>query len=349
MSKHLSRRNVLTAGISTAGLFLGTSSTKSAPESQSRDSNPPFLAPWSPPPNLKRDLTPGDTPVRLACSAYRLNSPKDMGITEMVKRVHDKGYTSVGASFGLFNRNYWLDASESEIKELKDALKKYDVLFFDIHGAVNNIHPDLTERRKINNWIIEQMEAAERVGCPLVTTHVGSRAPGAVHPHPENWTWETWDLGVKVMKQILKDTEGMKCVLAIEPDSLVQINNPSSCRHLVDECGPRIQICLDPVNMSNLQMHYRKTEFLNECFDLLDEDIIICHAKDIALENSLQPMLKQVEPGKGTMDYETYLARLSRLKWPRTLLLEHLPAEKYPAVKKFIEDTAVKVGVKIYS
>jgi hypothetical protein len=48
------------------------------------------------------------------------------------------------------------------------------------------------------------------------------------------------------------------------------------------------------------------------------------------------------------MDYEVYLTHLSRLKNPRPLLLEFLPAEQYPQAKKFIEDTAAKVGVKIH-
>ena len=52
--------------------------------------------------------------------------------------------------------------------------------------------------------------------------------------------------------------------------------------------------------------------------------------------------------GTGTMDYETYLVRLSRLSYPRTLLIEHIPDKEYPEAKKFIEETAAKVGVKIY-
>ena len=38
-----------------------------------------------------------------------------------------------------------------------------------------------------------------------------------------------------------------------------------------------------------------------------------------------------------------------RMKYTRPFLLEFLPAEKYPLAKKYIEDTARNVGVKIYS
>ena len=347
MLKKTTRRNVLSiAATASSGLLLSPGMSHAAPKSSSPQ--PDFLSPWSPPPNEKKDLTTGTTPVRLACSSYRVNYSADADITGMVKKVRDMGYTSTSFGAGLFNRNPWLDAPESAVSELKAALKQYDVTFFDMHSVCNLIHPDLDERRKIKSWFIEQMEAAERIGCPMVTAHVGSMAPGAVHPHPDNWTRETWDLGVKEVRQIIADTTGLKCVLAFEPDSLVQVNNPWACRQLVDDCGPRAQICLDPVNMSNLEYHYRKTEYINACFDLLGEDIHCCHAKDIKLEDSLQPRLVQTEPGTGTMDYETYLARLSRLDHPRTLLLEHLPTERYPDVKKFMEETAEKVGVTIY-
>ena len=56
--------------------------------------------------------------------------------------------------------------------------------------------------------------------------------------------------GERFARQLVKDTAGMKCVFGVEPDSLVQINNPRACRQLVDDCGPRVQICLDPVNMT---------------------------------------------------------------------------------------------------
>ncbi len=58
--------------------------------------------------------------------------------------------------------------------------------------------------------------------------------------------------------------------------------------------------------------------------------------------------ITEVPAGQGTMDYETYLVRMSRMKWPRTLLIEHIRPEDYPVAKSFIENTAQRVGVEIY-
>ena len=115
-----------------------------------------------------------------------------------------------------------------------------------------------------------------------------------------------------------------------------------------DVGDPRIKVTLDPQNMLNLNTYYRTTELVNECFDLLGEDICYAHCKDVRIEETMLPAFKWVLVGTGTMDYETYLTRLSRLKYTRALLLEFLPKEKFPEAKKYVEETAKKVGVTIY-
>ena len=356
MPNYISRRKALAAGAASTGMLLGASCAQKEQEGMEtplQTSHPPFLTPWSPPADLKRDLTPGSTPIRLASwsSLTSLNYPKNLSITETVKRIRDMGYTS-GNSYAGRNRNPWLDASESEIRELKEALKTYDVTFFDVHTVTDNIHPDLSQRQKNHKHVAETCEAAERVGCPMVTTHTGTcSTESPVAPHKDNWTWETWKLSVDGIRQILKDTSGMKVALGIEAVNMTASNNPRAHRQLIDEIGdPRLNICLDPVNMIHLGVYFRNTELINECFDLLGEHIIAAHAKDTYITpDRMSAYITEVAPGKGLLDYETYLVRLSRLSSPRTLLIEHIPDEEYPEAKKYIEDTAAKVGVTIYT
>ncbi|GAJ00633.1 unnamed protein product, partial [marine sediment metagenome] len=278
--------------------------------------------------------------------------PKDMSITEMVKRIRDAGYTSGNAYTGMTSgKNPWLDTSETEIAELKEALKKYDVTFFDMHTVGNNIHPDLEKSRQSLQYIAESCEAAERVGCPMVTTHAGNCSPeSAIAPHKDNWTWETWKHVVDGMKQILRDTAGMKVELGIEAVNMTCMNNPRAHLQLIEDVGdPRIKVLLDPVNMISLRNYFRTTELINECFDLLGENIIAAHAKDTyTLPDRMSVYITEVAPGRGLLDYETYLVKLSRLSYPRTLLIEHIPDDQYSEAKKFIENIAANVRVKIY-
>jgi len=356
MAGHISRRKALARGAALTGATLSAGGCETRTQSKSvRDDAhcPPFLTPWSPPPDLNRDLTPGPSPIRLGAwsSTTTLNYPQDMSITDLVKRVRDSGYTTANASYGKNRRNPWLEASEGDIRELKAALKTYDVTFFDMHTYTNNIHPDPAERRENHRYVIEQCEAAERVECPMVTTHTGTKSDNIpISPHPDNWTWETWKESVAVIKQLLNDTSGMKVRFGIEAVNMTASNNPRAHRRLLDDVGdPRLKICLDPVNMMHLGVYYRNTELLHECFELLGDEIIAAHAKDTwVLPDRMSAYITEPAAGKGILDYETYLVGLSRLGHVCPLIIEHIPDEQYAAAKKYIEDTAARVGVIFY-
>jgi len=167
---------------------------------------------------------------------------------------------------------------------------------------------------------------------------------------PDNWTEKTWKVLVDSCRQVLKDTAGCKAALGMEAQVTTNIDGPKAHKRLMDDVGDkRIAVNLDPVNMCSLANYYHTTELLNECFDLLGEQILGAHAKDTYIIPDQQTVhVQEVCSGRGVMDYETYLVRLSRMKWPRTLLPEHVPADQLIEAKAYIEKVAAKVGVKIY-
>ena len=302
-----------------------------------------FLEQWSPSKDYKRNIVPGNSHIRLSCSAYCIHYEKGKSIGDMVKNVRDKGYTACEAN------DNWKFATDSDIRELKAALKQYDVLFYAMHLCINNIHTDLVERRKNQKRVAEMIETADRLGLSFIVTHTGSCDDSPTKPHRDNWTKETWDTSVKAIKQIISDTSGSKVNLAVEALNPCNINNPKAHVRLKNDVGDsRVKVTLDPTNMLNTTNYYRTTEHIDLCFQLLGEDIQYAHAKDVLWLPEMLPAFKWVIPGTGTMDYETYLANLSRLSRPRVLFLEFLEEKDYPQAKKFVEDTAVKVGVKIY-
>ncbi len=313
--------------------------------------NPYWITPFSPPVGYKPDLTPGPMSVRLCSHRVGLRYPaKNQSLAEQVKNVRDQGFTACESGISRYNDSPWLKITESELRELNDALIKYDVDFYGLHTTGSNIQANLEEREQCIRYTIKGCEAAERLGLRNVTTHIGSVDSTPFYVHPDNWTMETWKLGMDVFRRILRETSGMKVCLGIEATNMTIMNNPRAHLRMIEELGdPRIKVCLDPVNMTNLQWYHRNTELIEECFDLLADHIIYAHAKDNYIEKKMSIYLTEVAPGKGVIDYETYLVRLSRLNFQCPLMLEHLPSEEeYAFAKKYIEDTAKKVGVEIY-
>lgn len=300
----------------------------------------------------RRDLKPGNTPVRLALSPLRIHYPEDKDMDGMVRRIREAGYTSATTISTRDARNPLLGATDSEISALKAALKKYDVVIFDVMTWCNPIHPDTATRAKFTKYVVESIETAERIGAPMITSVTGSCNPDSYNGiHRDNWTKETWDFTIKCFKQILRDTAGMKTALGMEATVTTNLDGVEAhVRFKQDMNGDsRVKVCMDPTNMISLQNYFHTTELLEECFDRLGEDILGCHAKDpLILPDKMLCYVTEVAPGKGVMDYETYLARMSRMKWPRTLFIEHLTDEEYPGAKAFILQTAKKAGVKVH-
>ena len=185
MTQRITRRSALAAGALTAGALAGSAAGPREARALKRTWGDDALSPFSPAVDVRRDLTPGNTPIRLSCSSYGLHYSEGMDIGAAVKSVRDAGYTAAEGNDG------WKKASDSEIREFKDACRQHDVWFYTIHCCINNIHPDPVERRKINKRTAENIEAAERMGVDFIVSHTGSCAEGPTRPHRDNWTNET--------------------------------------------------------------------------------------------------------------------------------------------------------------
>lgn len=331
----ISRRKAFQIGAAATGALFGVAGTSFA---------------WNPGPdeNLKKDLKPGNTPIRLAGGMGREGNEE---YEVMVKRVRNSGYTAVAVG-----PDPWHDMPESELTQVRAALKKYDVDVYEVGGYRNMLHTVEAERQKNLKHLARCIEAADKIGCRMVGTISGSRDPQNLRvdnfaPHPDNWTEATWKLLIQGVRQVLKDTAGCKAVLGMEAQVTTNQDGPKAHRRLMDDVGdPRLKVNLDPTNMCSLANYYHTTELLNECFDILGEDIYGCHAKDTFIIPDQQTVhVQEVCPGRGVMDYETYLVRISRMKWSRALLPEHIPGDQYIEAKAYIEKVAAKVGVKFHS
>lgn len=142
----------------------------------------------------------------------------------------------------------------------------------------------------------------------------------------------------------------MKVAMGIEAQITTNLDTALAHRNMIDDIGDpaRVKVVFDPTNMVHLYNYFHTTEMLNECFDLFGEEIYGCHAKDAyAAPHTQTVFVQQVTPGKGNLDYETFLVRLSRLKWPRSLTPE-IRADQFPEAYTYIRQVAAKVGVKIY-
>ncbi len=353
MAQRITRRKALATGAASAGILAG-SCAQSAPDTAAK---PPqgmpldnvwgedFLMQWSPPDNLERNLTPGDSHIRLSCASYRMRMPRQgESFGNIVEGIREAGYTACETG-----SHGWDDVTDSQIREMHAALDENDVQFYTIHAWANILDPDQEKMKAAVRHYIDSVELAERFGLDFILTHTGGRSPRAKdRPHPENFTKMAWELSVNNTKEVLAATSGSKIRLAFEAVNSCNNNTPQSHVRLKEDVGDdRVAVTLDPTNMLHAGTFFRTSELIQLCFDLLGEDILYAHAKDKTW-TSMMPSIQSAILGEGTMDFEVFLANLSRMKYPRAFLIEHLPEEQYPPSKKHLMDTAAKLGVTIY-
>jgi sugar phosphate isomerase/epimerase len=91
---------------------------------------------------------------------------------------------------------------------------------------------------------------------------------------------------------------------------------------------------------------YDNSKFIDECFRVLGPKIASCHAKDLQWVPELNVHFLEVVPGRGQIDYRSYLRNLAALPTEVPLMLEHLKtAEEYAEGAQYIRRIGVEAGV----
>ena len=95
-------------------------------------------------------------------------------------------------------------------------------------------------------------------------------------------------------------------------------------------------------------IYFRNGEVIRDFVTRLGAHIKSCHAKDILLRDRLTVHLDEVQPGRGALDYRTFLTQLATLDPDVPLMLEHLSGpEEYAAAATHIRHVAEQVGVSV--
>jgi len=104
---------------------------------------------------------------------------------------------------------------------------------------------------------------------------------------------------------------------------------------------------LDVFNVVNSPSRfYDNAALIRECFAKLGKWIVSCHAKDLKWIPEMNIHFQEVIPGRGQIDYATYLRELTKLDVDAPLMLEHLQtAEEYTEGREYIKRVGSQNGI----
>jgi sugar phosphate isomerase/epimerase len=201
-----------------------------------------------------------------------------------------------------------------------------------VSGTYNMIHSDSEQRQAGLRRLRVLASACKHMGTSIITLCTGTRDPENMWRwHPENTSPQAWKDLLSSMEAALHIAEEEGIILAFEPERANVINTAARGRALLDTMqSPRLKVVMDPANLiapENMQhMHH----ILDEAFDLLGEDIVLAHAKDIGSDNTFQPA------GTGILDYDYYLQHLKAAHTVIPLIIHGLSEAQVDAAVRFL-------------
>jgi sugar phosphate isomerase/epimerase len=153
-----------------------------------------------------------------------------------------------------------------------------------LSGTYNMAHPDASVREGSRRGFANVMEAARRMGSPVVTLCSGSRNTSDMWKyHPENRSVAAWkDLRTELDFALeLAEVSGIR--LGIEPEPGNVICDACTAERLLDEIdSPHLGIVLDAANLLTARSLSQQDDVMEEAVGLLGAKLLLAHAKDIA-------------------------------------------------------------------
>jgi len=237
------------------------------------------------------------------------------------------------------------------IKAIEAAFKKHNVVIAEVGRWVNLLDAKPEIRRKNMQQVTDGLALAEAIGALCCVDIVGSYSPTVwMGPHPDNTSARFFDEAVANARTILDAVKPKRAKFCYEMMGWSLPDSPDSALKLLKAVDrDAFAIHLDPCNLINSpERFYRNRELLDECFDKLGPWIVSCHAKDLTWDVEMNIHFREVGPGKGALDFKTYLNRLARLHHRPPLMIEHLStAQEYDQARQYIIGVAGANGIRI--
>ncbi len=239
------------------------------------------------------------------------------------------------------------DPADDVVAAYVQAAEAADIRIAEVGAWSNPLSIDEAERRAKIARCQARLALADRIGAACCVNVAGSRGPRWCGPHPDDLTDATFELLVETVRTIVDAVRPTRTFYTIETMPWMVPDSPASYLRLIRAVDrPGFAAHLDPVNMINTPARYfRNADFLRACFETLGPYIKSCHAKDTWLGDKLTVHLSERPPGKGALDYRTYLTCVEALGPDTPLLMEHFTEADFAESAAFLRGEAAALGL----
>jgi sugar phosphate isomerase/epimerase len=243
------------------------------------------------------------------------------------------------------------ELSDSErIRAIRDSFASENVVIAEVGAWKNMLAPDAQERAGNLQYVTKRLALADAVGARCCVDIAGTYNPKVWYgPHPKNLSSEFFDATVENCRKVIDAVKPTRTRFTIEMMGWSLPDGPDAYIKLIHAIDRKaFGVHMDVCNVINSPARfYQNGEVIKDCFSKLGRWIISCHAKDLQWVIELNVHFLEVIPGRGQMDYKTYLTQIAECPVEAPLMLEHLKtAEEYEEGKQYILRMGREAGVE---
>jgi len=215
---------------------------------------------------------------------------------------------------------------------VRQALAERELSMAAVSGTYNMAHPDPAARDAGGAALAALIARAPDLGTSVVTVCTGTRdAQDMWRAHPDNTTAAAWADMLASMAAAAQAAEAHGVTIAVEPEHGNVVRDAPAARRMLDELGSsHVRIVVDAANLVEPGQPERQERILREAFELLGEDLVLAHAKDVLEDGTV------VAAGSGILDYELYLELLRAAGYDGPLVLHGLAEDAVPGAVAFL-------------
>jgi sugar phosphate isomerase/epimerase len=203
-------------------------------------------------------------------------------------------------------------------------------------GYRNLAAPDPEQRRLNIEHVRRCLAVAPALGTYVVATETGTLSPnGDWTDTPRNSTAEAWRLLCDALETLLPEAEDRGVILAVEPYVGSVLKTQGQLAGLLDRFPTQyLQVVCDPYNYLSAGLMPAQERATGGLLDRFEPCFVLAHLKDVSPDGALAGT---PEFGTGSFSQGPYLEFLRSRRPDLDLIVEHLPLEHLPLVRRRID------------
>lgn len=209
----------------------------------------------------------------------------------------------------------------------------------------NTLDPDEDARKKAVQFAVGQLELADRIGARCCVNIIGARGARWDGAYKDNYSKETWELGVRTIREIIDAVQPRNTYFTIEPMPWMIPTGPDEYLHLLEAVArDRFAVHMDVFNwMTTPQRYFYNEDFIEECFEKLGKQVKSCHLKDVRMETEYTVFFRETYMGNGAVNIRYLIETAAAYDRDMPFIIEHLNTdEEYLNSIRYVKNEIMK-------